>query len=695
MPGAGETAADVEPFDGPASSGALAGLLDVLAVLGEDVGVAEVAHALGVDDSTAVEALAELELIGQVRARPPARFALAPTARAERIAAMTVAEQAQVQRRAAEALHRCGHPPGRVAAHLGAAYPFCAPWAIEAQREAARAARRRGARDEAVERLDWCVSAGCEGAVRTEMVIELAQAELAAGREEGAERLRWLARTITERPALVRIGEVLYSMGRFAEAVATFAAVLDARCDGWEQLDEWGARALAGDIVSRLLMGESIPGRLASLDRLVQSLPDDAGLRRGPVPAILLATAAGTLALGVDRRVPVVRGWLDAVADSGRAMPRSLLESHPAALVFCGEPARAIEVLDAGLAEAVSEDAVVEYTSLRAIRAFAMFVRGDLSAAEADADDVLRLSRRTPTASRAAIGPARYAIVSASVLRGEFGHASQALESPALDGAGLMTGWDALARGTLALVTGRPDAALAAFRAAGRAFTVNGASGLLGGWRGRAAEALLLLGRVGEAIGLLEDEVRFARDAGAVGSEAAASRLLSRTVPDPAARALALEAVVALADSGAPMVERAAARIEWGMALRRADDRAAARDALRDGAALARACGATQLDALATGELSAAGARAVARPLTGAESLSPSERRVAELAARPATNREIARMLFLSVKTVETHLSSVYRKLGVAGRRHLAAALAPPPDSGGDGSGDPGGRGGA
>jgi DNA-binding NarL/FixJ family response regulator len=77
-------------------------------------------------------------------------------------------------------------------------------------------------------------------------------------------------------------------------------------------------------------------------------------------------------------------------------------------------------------------------------------------------------------------------------------------------------------------------------------------------------------------------------------------------------------------------------------------------------------------------ELNAAGARPRRIATSGAGSLTPSERRVADLAAAGATNREIAQDLFVSEKTVETHLSHTYSKLEIAGtgaRERLAAAL--------------------
>jgi DNA-binding NarL/FixJ family response regulator len=58
------------------------------------------------------------------------------------------------------------------------------------------------------------------------------------------------------------------------------------------------------------------------------------------------------------------------------------------------------------------------------------------------------------------------------------------------------------------------------------------------------------------------------------------------------------------------------------------------------------------------------------------ESLTPSERRVADLAAAGRTNRDVAQELFVTPKTVEVHLSNAYRKLGIRSRRELAGALA-------------------
>jgi DNA-binding NarL/FixJ family response regulator len=144
--------------------------------------------------------------------------------------------------------------------------------------------------------------------------------------------------------------------------------------------------------------------------------------------------------------------------------------------------------------------------------------------------------------------------------------------------------------------------------------------------------------------------------------------------------ALLEEAVDVLVDSPAKL-EHAKARTELGAALRRANHRSEAREHLRRAVELATICDATPVVTRAETELLATGARPRRVALTGVESLTPSERRVAEMAAEGPTNREIAQALFVTPKTVEVHLSSAYRKLGIGSRSQLAAALGGHPPS--------------
>jgi DNA-binding CsgD family transcriptional regulator len=81
------------------------------------------------------------------------------------------------------------------------------------------------------------------------------------------------------------------------------------------------------------------------------------------------------------------------------------------------------------------------------------------------------------------------------------------------------------------------------------------------------------------------------------------------------------------------------------------------------------------LERRARAELAAIGIRPRTTERSGAESLTPSESRVAKLAAAGQTNREIAQALFVTEKTVETHLGRAFRKLDVTSRRQLPDVL--------------------
>ena len=135
------------------------------------------------------------------------------------------------------------------------------------------------------------------------------------------------------------------------------------------------------------------------------------------------------------------------------------------------------------------------------------------------------------------------------------------------------------------------------------------------------------------------------------------------------------EATRVLAGTAA-RIEHARALVELGAALRRANHRTAAREPLREGLDLASRAAATALARQAVEELAAAGARPRSVRRTGLEALSPSERRVARLAAEGLSNRDIAQALFVTTKTVEVHLSGAYRKLGISSRADLPDVLA-------------------
>jgi DNA-binding CsgD family transcriptional regulator len=125
-------------------------------------------------------------------------------------------------------------------------------------------------------------------------------------------------------------------------------------------------------------------------------------------------------------------------------------------------------------------------------------------------------------------------------------------------------------------------------------------------------------------------------------------------------------------------LEHVRALVDLGAALRRANRRTEARERLREGADLARKVGALGLAERAYDEIAATGARPRRILQTGLDALTASERRVAQLAADGMTNKEIAQTLFITIKTVEVHLSHAYRKLEISSRTQLDKVLLTP-----------------
>ena len=139
-------------------------------------------------------------------------------------------------------------------------------------------------------------------------------------------------------------------------------------------------------------------------------------------------------------------------------------------------------------------------------------------------------------------------------------------------------------------------------------------------------------------------------------------------------RAMLTEAVAVLDASGARL-EHARALTELGALLRRRGERSAARERLGQALDLAHRCGGLAIAERARQELRIAGARPRRDALRGRDALTPSELRVARMAADGMTNRSIAQALFVTLRTVELHLTSSYAKLGISSRTELAEAL--------------------
>lgn len=201
-----------------------------------------------------------------------------------------------------------------------------------------------------------------------------------------------------------------------------------------------------------------------------------------------------------------------------------------------------------------------------------------------------------------------------------------------------------------------------------------------GGWRFYTplVDGLLALGQRDRAGDVARAWLRRTKRFGAPAALGAAERAVALTRTGDAQLEGLRQAERTVSRSPA-RAEHARTLLELGAALRRGRQRAAAREPLRRALDLATRCGAEALAERATVELRATGARPRKAILTGADALTPSERRVAELASSGLTNREIAATLFISRKTVESHLASSYRKLETNDRSQLAELLTPTP----------------
>lgn len=192
-------------------------------------------------------------------------------------------------------------------------------------------------------------------------------------------------------------------------------------------------------------------------------------------------------------------------------------------------------------------------------------------------------------------------------------------------------------------------------------------------WRSVAALAALRLGQSDEARTLAAAQVELARRWRAASDLGAAFRLAARAEPER--RIELLEEAVTVLEGSPARLELGRAMVDLGEALRVAGRRKDAHDPLRRGAELATACGSRIVRQRALDGLAALGDRPRKLMFSGHESLTASERRVAQLAVDGRSNRDIAQELFVTPKTVENQLGRAYIKLGITGRRQLAKAL--------------------
>ena len=286
--------------------------------------------------------------------------------------------------------------------------------------------------------------------------------------------------------------------------------------------------------------------------------------------------------------------------------------------------------------------------------------------AEAEARDALELT--SPSAWSAS---ATRVLVAALGERGAFDEARELLRTSG--------GGDLHTRARLALAEGDFERAHADAHDAGARDDQRGRPNpAFAGWRSTASLALAHLGRREEAAALAEVELSLAERFGA--PVAIARAMVARAVSersDQARISICRRALASLEASRAGAeLESVRLRLELGSTLARLGRRIEGRELLRPALADADAVGASRLAERARRELVATGLRPRRAALEGTSALTPRQRQIIELAAAGKPNRAIAQQLFLSIKTVETHLAAGYRKLGVNTRMDLSAAVA-------------------
>ena len=652
-------------------------LVRAVAVLGDGASLAEAARLADLDEPEAARAADLLAALAILKPAEGLEFAH-PIVREAVYADIGPHERADAHARAARMLAASGASEERVAAQITEAEPSGDPARIELLRRVAADAHARGAPAAAAAWLGRALAEPPSPALKGEVLRELGAAELRLGAPEAADRLA-AAVELTREPQLLttsarQLANALTMSGDADGAVKALESAIQVV----EPADRELALALEAELAAHA-QEASLEVRAPAATRLERHRDLEGAT---PGERLVLASLAFERARASDSASEAARTLERALA-GGRLLGEQEVDiAGPFYLLVVGLLATdaldvADECLEQALADARARASLPAVAFVLEHRGRAAFRRGAVAQAEADARTALQLltAHDIQLGRKLALG----LLIETLLERGEFEAAEQALASgdvgeqipPGLPSNPLLE-----ARGLLRLVQRRTREGLDDLVEFGRRDELwGGASPLASRWRSHAALALADIGDAEGARRMAADDLERARQWGAasgIGIALRAAALLERGAKSLERLRLAVEA---LEDSPARL-EHARALTDLGAALRRANRRAEARTALEDGLELAERCSAWALAERARTELRAAGGRSSDPEGTGLQRLTASERRVAELAAQGQSNPEIAQALFVTRKTVETHLGHVYRKLDIAGRGELPQALA-------------------
>jgi DNA-binding CsgD family transcriptional regulator len=651
------------------------GLAQAVAVLGDGCQPRHAAAVAGLDMAAAARLAAGLVRLEVLQSDDPPRF-LHPIVREAVEASMGSDERDRAHRLAAGLLHEDGAPPGRVAAHLLQLRPAGDVWVLARLREAARTATEGGAPQMAAELMARALAEPPPPDQRVECLRQAARAEAVAGRETACALLLEQALSLTIDPRqraeiALELGVVQSDMFQWIEAVDVLERALAELGDG--------DQALAAVLEVELVFAGLFDARRAA--RVVPVLERLSARPRPGIPPEAFAVARG-LAMGVAGR-PVDETAAPLEETLAQASVRAENWTARSTLLWILIIVESFDAVERALGPMLAEvhrsgstrGLVAAYSTLGLLK----LRLGALPEADAAASVALRVLREGDFLS----GLPFMAMVSADIAveAGELEKAQELLALLPQEGwpPALGTVLIPAARGRLRLAQGRAAEALADFQACAAMYSpeVWGMEVRDVGYlhvRSSAALAQLALGERDRACALAQAELQDVRRAGGRRALGIASRVAGLAEGGKRGLELLGESVSVLEGSPA-LLERARSLAELGAALRRSGRRADAREPLAAALELAARCGARPLAARVREELGTLGARPRREWRSGVEALTPSELRVARLAAEGQTNREIAQALYITLKTVEGHLARVYARLGIAGRAELPGAL--------------------
>ncbi|HYJ00097.1 MAG TPA: AAA family ATPase [Thermoleophilaceae bacterium] len=643
-------------------------------VLGDDADRGLAAELAGVDEPAVARAADELRAAAILDPATALRF-VHPLVRTALDAELLPGERAEAHHRAVELLRARGASAQRLATHLVATDARGDRATAATLLEAARAALSSGAPRAASTYLTRALGEPAPDDLRPTILDSLVTAGIRApDRALFAAALPELLKELERDPGLrvrwgIRVSTWMVLNGRVDEAIPLLEGaieVADARDDAK------GAFSLEAQL--SLVAQRPVPEARARLSRYVERIPaDSTSGRLAAAHASEWHAFDGTAAEGIAAaRVALARDCRIFLEQPELFAPgRGVLT-----LIFADELDAARRAVEQALAYARERSATPELVAAWAMTGLVEWAYGDLAGAEADVRQALETARLGRL--RFAELPLQMILASLLIARGELGVAETEIEASGMTGEIPEIVWFApvlFARGQLRYAQGRFDHAAADFLQLERLSTRWGVIGMPAPpARICAARAVAALGDRERAGSMAEAALVHARRWGAPTLVSQALRTLAMTI-DGADRLAALEQAAAVLEGSPALLVRAEALAELGAGLRRARSRADARPPLREALDLARRCGAVGLAKVAFDELAATGERVRGYTPIGAESLTPSQRRVAELAASGMTNREIAQALFLTVKTIESHLAAAYDKLGIRSRQGLPAAL--------------------